>query len=91
MHERWRVVSGSAVAFLVLVSLAVRYAGPSNALAAQLQREIRVPEAVRMQPVVVKSIVVGKEAVQSGRFRKLGGARPTRRRRSLRRTIGCRM
>jgi hypothetical protein len=73
MFKGLKVVGGGVLAFSVLLFLAARYVRP-EAAAAQMQRQVEVDIANKMQPVVVTKINLGNVTVQQGRFVKPVGA-----------------
>jgi hypothetical protein len=78
MFERLKLVGGSALAFSALVGLAVHYVEPKAGAAAQVPRQVRLPIATKIEPVVITKVNFRNVAVQSGRFaRSAESAAPT--------------
>jgi hypothetical protein len=75
MPKRLKVAGGSGLAFVVLLSLAARYAKP-EAAAAQAERQIQIPQAKKNEPVVISKITLGDVVVQSLRVIKAVGVAP---------------
>lgn len=68
MLKAFKVLGRGALAFALLLAVATQWLNPGAAAAAETERQVLIPVAMKHEPVVITKVTLGDTVVQAGRF-----------------------